>query len=207
MGRPPHLRADEHLVHLFCASNLEAEWGSFKLNVYYFVGLVFSTGAIILVQRLDFFPHSVASAISGNFLNMSLLFAVATLNPSAPVTFFFIPVQLKWLAFLDLGYMVYLCVRIDAPAGWTLMGAALVNYFVFFGGHLLGFARGQALITKQAVRRASAAKSDPAISAVKDRTCAICGVRQSDGADIRVCSCEKCGGAPRDLCLAHARNH
>ena len=34
--------------------------------------------------------------------------------------------------------------------------------------------------------------------------CAICGAREADGADIRVCYCEKCGG-PRALCLEHAR--
>ncbi len=39
------------------------------------------------------------------------------------------------------------------------------------------------------------------------RVCAICGKREADGADIRVCSCEKCGGKPRTLCLEHARNH
>jgi hypothetical protein len=39
------------------------------------------------------------------------------------------------------------------------------------------------------------------------RVCAICGVGEGDGADIRVCSCEKCGGQQRALCLKHARNH
>jgi hypothetical protein len=36
--------------------------------------------------------------------------------------------------------------------------------------------------------------------------CAICGVSEDAGADIRVCSCAKCGG-PRNLCLNHARSH
>jgi len=31
-------------------------------------------------------------------------------------------------------------------------------------------------------------------------------VKEDDGADIRVCSCAKCG-TPRTLCLTHARNH
>jgi hypothetical protein len=45
-----------------------------------------------------------------------------------------------------------------------------------------------------------------AVELAEDRTCAICGKKQSGGADIRVCSCEKCGG-PRNLCVEHARNH
>jgi hypothetical protein len=39
------------------------------------------------------------------------------------------------------------------------------------------------------------------------RVCAICGAEEADGTDIRVCSCEKCGGKQRALCLEHARNH
>jgi len=39
------------------------------------------------------------------------------------------------------------------------------------------------------------------------RVCAICGAEEADGTDIRVCSCEKCGGQQRTLCLEHARNH
>ena len=39
-----------------------------------------------------------------------------------------------------------------------------------------------------------------------ERKCAICGASQQEGADIRVCSCAKCGG-PRELCLAHAKAH
>ena len=43
------------------------------------------------------------------------------------------------------------------------------------------------------------------------KACAICGAKEADGADIRVCSCDKCkeatGGAARELCLEHARNH
>jgi hypothetical protein len=39
------------------------------------------------------------------------------------------------------------------------------------------------------------------------RVCAICGAEEIDGVDIRVCSCDKCGGKQRALCLEHARNH
>jgi hypothetical protein len=45
----------------------------------------------------------------------------------------------------------------------------------------------------------------------EDRFCARCGARESEGADIRVCSCARCkgaaGGHPRTLCLEHARSH
>ena len=59
-------------------------------------------------------------------------------------------------------------------------------------------------LTRQAARRTKLAAVEKKATS---RACAICGARQDEGADIRVCSCEKCGGKPRDLCLAHAREH
>jgi hypothetical protein len=74
--------------------------------------------------------------------------------------------------------------------------AALVNYVLFFGDHW----RQRGLALRQKARRSTA----PVFG---QGTCAVCGAREADGADIRVCSCDKCGGQPRSLCLAHARNH
>ena len=46
--------------------------------------------------------------------------------------------------------------------------------------------------------------------AVAGRRCAMCGAEESEGADIRVCSCATCKGLTgtrRELCLEHARKH
>jgi hypothetical protein len=186
---------------------LEGEWGSFKFNLYYFFGLILTTSTAVLLDR--FYVPGVAHILNAEFLHLSLFLGYATLNPDLPVTFMFVlPVRLKWLAIFDVGYMVYLCTMIPTAAPWILAGVALVNYLVFFSSHILAFVRGQALISKQAVRRASArASSPPAGGGIGSRTCAICGAKETEGADIRVCSCEKCGGAARNLCLQHARNH
>jgi hypothetical protein len=185
------------------ANGLESEWGSFKLNVYYLFGLVVTTTAAVLVDQ--FYLAGSALMLNAQFLNLSLMFGFATLNPNLQVSYFFIPMKLKWLAFLDIAYMAYLCSRIG-PAAWIVAGAACVNYLVFFAGHLNAFARGEALVARQAVRRAST-RPEPIVSTLGARACAICGAKEADGADIRVCSCEKCGGTPRNLCLQHARNH
>ena len=59
-------------------------------------------------------------------------------------------------------------------------------------------------MVRQKARRVQFEGDAPAFG---QRTCAMCGAREQDGADIRVCSCAKCGGQPRTLCLEHARNH
>ena len=89
-------------------------------------------------------------------------------------------------------------VAISAARFWSL------NYLVFFSGHWLNYARNRNLQVRQAARRAD---MGPVIELPVDRTCALCGKTQSSGADIRVCSCAKCGGQARNLCLEHARNH
>jgi hypothetical protein len=81
--------------------------------------------------------------------------------------------------------------------------AALANYLLFFAGFWASFLRSRALQSKQQARRSAFQASKPVQG---QRVCAICSAREADGADIRVCTCAKCG-SPRALCLEHARNH
>ncbi|MBX3225716.1 MAG: rhomboid family intramembrane serine protease [Labilithrix sp.] len=182
-------------------TNLESEWGAFKLNVYYVIGILGTTAAAWITGQ----PQ-------GNFwLNTSLFFAFATIFPSYEILLFFIvPIRVKWLAFATAALLGWFVIDGDNGTRAAIV-VAFANYLLFFGGHLLALARGQQLQMKQAARRASfrrpARDDDDDRGAKSDsRACAICGKRQDEGADIRVCSCEKCGG-PRELCLEHARDH
>jgi hypothetical protein len=156
---------------------------------------------------------SIASIITGHpatnfWLLESFLFAFATLFPNEQIRLYFlIPVPMKVVGFLGLGLAVYQCIRGD----WgdrAMVLAGIVNYLVFFAAHWVSFFRGRSRMATQSMRRESmrveADKARPAD--MGSRTCAMCGSSESEGADIRVCSCEKC--APRrTLCLEHARNH
>jgi hypothetical protein len=181
------------------AAGLEAEWGAFKLNAYYFLGMLGTTGAAFLV----------GSAVGNFYLNVSLVLAFATIFPSFEVRLFWIlPVPMKFLGWLAFAYALYEAVNGD----WVVRAAiiaSLSNYLLFFAGDILRLLRGSQLQARQAARRASSAPP-PALADLA-RACAICGAREADGADIRVCSCEKCkaatGGQARTLCLEHARAH
>jgi hypothetical protein len=180
-------------------SSLEAEWGAFKLNVYYLVGMAGTTLAAVLTGM----PQA------NTFLNYSLLFAFATLFPDYEILLFLIlPVRMKWLGWLTFAFVGYQFVE----GGWGVKGAivaALANYLLFFSGEIVRVMRGGSTQVRKAARRASSAPPPAAVAS--HRVCAMCGATEADGADIRVCSCDKCkeatGGATRQLCLEHARSH
>jgi hypothetical protein len=177
-------------------SNLEHEWGAFKLNVFYLIGMLGTTAAAWITKE----PQ-------GNFwLNTSLFLAFATVFPNFEIyIFFLIPIRVKWLGLLTFAGIMLQFIVGDLGTKIAI-GVAFGNYLLFFGGWLIGLVRGQKVQMQQAARRASMRSEAPTAKKTDKRACAICGKTQDEGADIRVCSCEKCG-TPRELCLEHARNH
>ena len=140
------------------------------------------------------------------WISSDTLSAFATIFPNYEILVFFIlPVRVKWLALLSLAPVVFFLIE-GSNGVRAAIAVAFGNYLLFFAGHLVGLARGQQLQLRQAARRASFRPPPEREGRGDERACAICGAQQADGADIRVCSCEKCG-TPRQLCLEHARNH
>ena len=174
-------------------SSLEQQWGSFKFNAYYFVG-VFATIA----------ASFVGGPMTAFWLNSSLVLALATVSPDVTILVSLIlPIRLKWFGILTALYMLFIAATGSLSAR-AAVAAALVNYVVFFGEHWRSTLRGRAVVAKQRARRADIEASVPVFG---NRSCAICGAKESDGVDIRVCTCDKCSGQPRALCLTHARAH
>jgi hypothetical protein len=175
-------------------SSLDDRWGSFKFNVFYFLGAL---GAII--------ASLIAGPASGLWIDTAMMLAFATLFPDVTIyVMFVLPVRVKWLGLLSAAGVLYeLCVE-----GWAVRAsilASLINYLLFFAEHWVAVWKGRNLAVRQKARRAEFEPAAPVVFG--QRTCAICGAKEADGTDIRVCSCEKCGGSARTLCLEHARNH
>jgi hypothetical protein len=174
-------------------SSLEQHWGAFRFNVYFLTGML---GAIGCAAWLGMGTNI--------FVDESMFLAFATLFPDAVVMLMFIlPVRVKWLGIAMALYMAYQCVQ-GGTVTRIMIGASMINYFLFFGGHWLDRLRSRNVQIRQQARREAFKES---ASVFGQRQCAICGAREAEGADIRVCSCERCGGQPRTLCLQHARNH
>ena len=176
---------------------LEERLGAFRFNVYYLLGMGGTLAAALIT----------GGAVGNVWLNSSLILAYATLFPDYPVRLYFVlEVRMKWIGFLTAGVMAF-----EALSGtWAdraALLAALSNYFLFFGEELVASWRGRNMRVRQQARRVEAPVG---LRAIAGRTCAVCGALESDGADIRVCSCATCKevtGGTRELCLEHARKH
>lgn len=185
------------LINLYFAwwvgSSLEQHWGSFKFNAYYLLGALGTIVAAVL-----------AGPQSNTWLDVSLFLAFATTFPDVSILLFFIlPVKVKWLGVLAALPIAYFLVVGDWGTR-AAIGAAMGNYGLFFAGHWAAVLRDRNSMVRQRVVRERFKGNEPVLG---QRRCAVCGALEADGADIRVCSCEKCGGTARALCLEHARNH
>jgi len=102
---------------------LESAMGSFRVNVFYFLGMIGTTTAAF------FTGANFATAM----LNSSLFFAVARFYPELTIYIMaLIPVKVKWLAWI---YGIMLVLGF-VGGGWDYRLALLIafaNYFVFFG--------------------------------------------------------------------------
>jgi len=176
--------------------NLEEQWGYFRFTLYWFIGFTSMAAATMVM-------HGRASP---ELLSTSFFLAFATLNPNFEFRLFMlVPMKVKYFGYLTAIYLLY--ELLAGPAALRLqVGAATLNYFLFFAGHWRDFFAGERRLMQARRRRVGLRSAEPLVGR-GERQCAVCGVKQSQGADIRVCSCEKCGGERRDLCLDHARDH
>jgi len=152
---------------------LESEWGTFRLNVYFFLGMASCTVATLLL------------GIPGwNYcLELSLIFALATLAPDLTIYLLIIPVKLKYLAYISLAFVVFSVVPSPLLLG-AFVVVSLGNYIAFFGP---GFFRRSAAMREAHSRRARFESAQiPAGSAL--HCCEVCGKTEntSPDADFRV---------------------
>ena len=112
-------------LYWLMGTTLEREWGYVKFNLFYFCGVL-----------LTVISGFITGGAVNHFLNMSLFFAFAILNPDFQLMLFFVlPVKIKWLAIADAVYFLYMFV----VGGWVIRGCILacaVTLFIFFGGDI-----------------------------------------------------------------------
>ena len=108
--------------YYFIGNSLENQWGSFRFNVYYLVGII---GTII--------AGFIAGGATNSYLNLSLFFAFAAIFPDMQVLLFFlIPIKVKWLALVDAVLFAFQLL-FGTWSTRAVIIASLINFLLFFG--------------------------------------------------------------------------
>jgi len=143
---------------------LERAWGSFRLTLYFLVGMIGTTAAAF------FF----GSNFSNSMLLMSLFLAFAHFYPEEIIYIFFIlPVRIKWLAWIA-GAFLLLGFFVNSNSYRASLMAALANYLIFFGPKFFYQARHRQEVSSRRKRFEDDARSaaDPL------HKCAVCGATE-----------------------------
>ena len=200
----------ELYFYWFMGSALEREWGTAKFSLFYLSGVVLN----ILFGFLSLLTGNPAVLVTMRYVNLSLIFAFATLYPNLQVLLFFvIPIKVKWLAWVDAALFAWSVLSsllaLDL-AGAILPLVAILNYFLFFASDLrntLGYAKRrvqhqtsrQTINFKKATRQAQQQKG-------YIHKCAVCGKTDTDYPDMEFRYCSKCNGY-YCYCKDHINNH
>jgi len=204
-------------VSLFCyyqfGKILESYWGTFRFNLYYLAGLVLTDLAALLL----------GSGADASALNLSLFLAVATIAPEAKVLlFFFIPIKMKYMAWVYLGFTAlnvfsYLQAASFLSFYWLLPVVPLLNYFLFFGSDIKNILPDALRYRQRKNYRTTASNARPnpnwagsyrSKSGEKPyrHKCTVCGRTDTDYPNLEFRYCSKCNGY-YCYCIDHINNH
>jgi membrane associated rhomboid family serine protease len=172
-------------------SSLEREWGSFRFNLYYILGMIGTTIAVLITGGTG----------TATYLNLSLFLAFAYVYPEYQILLFFIlPVKIKYLAWLNWAFIGWSV--LTAPISYKMAAMiSVLNYFVFFGKDVFRKTKtgGHNYHRKKKFKEQLSVK--PLV-----HKCIVCGLTQDDDPKMDFRYCPECDGR-RAYCTEHIRNH
>ena len=184
--------------YYFIGKMLENQWGAFRFNVFYLIGVI----CTIVVSLIFNF-----SVVGASYLNESLFLAFATLFPNMQVLlFFFIPIKVKWMGIFVAALMIFQFFA----GGWAIklmILASFLNYILFFWPVLwdkIKYGRRREQYFKKVnFKNGSGGKI---IQDVAFHRCCICGKTEKDDPNMQFRYCSQCDGS-REYCMDHLYDH
>ena len=190
------------LFLLYLGDGLETAIGPAKLTLFYFCGVLLCT---IVSFAFGLSGSGASLGRANTFLNLSLLLAYATVYPDFKVLVFFVlPVRIAWLALFSAAIMILASLG-QPPVVAATLGAAFLNYFLFFStdlrGHLGVVRAGAARFSGPPARRTQAktkAKSQELSTETLHR-CGQCGRTEVSNPELEF----RVASNGTDYCLEH----
>ena len=165
------------LFYYMVGVGLEQEWGSFKFNIYYLVGMIATTLAAFIT----------GGGVTGIYLNLSLFLAFAYLFPDYQILIFFIiPVKVKYLAWLNWAFIAY-TVLIQPLSEKVVAVVSITNYLLFFGKDLIQHTQRQRQVYNNRKKFHSENAYAPPV-----HVCEYCGMTEKTDPNMEFQHCPDC---------------
>ena len=206
-------------LYYMIGRELEYAWGTFRFNLYFFMGVIFH----IIAAMLVYFVLNVSLPIGTFYLNMSLFFAYAAMYPNQQLYLWgILPLKIKYLAWIDAAYFGYTILQAFMPAyggsalyGWYYQANALeavvslLNFLVFY----LASRKMKRFSPQQIKRRHTyhkevneGQKNQQQYEKGAKHKCAVCGRTELDDENLEFRYCSKCNGN-YEYCQDHLFTH
>lgn len=179
--------------------SLEHTWGTFRFNVYFFMGFFGQIAAAFV----GFYVFKQELWLTTEFLSYSIFLAFALSFPEHQFWLYgLLPIKAKWLAVAGCAIYLYSFI-FSSLSGRVEILLSLGNVIIFFF-----LTRNYKKYSPKEIKRKSdfknAVKIQPA-GATRHR-CAVCGRTEKDGDDLEFRYCSKCEGS-YEYCQDHLYTH
>jgi membrane associated rhomboid family serine protease len=177
-------------LYYMIGTSLEHEWGSFRFNVYYFIGMLGTTIAAM-----------ITGSATATYLNLSLFLAFAKLFPDYQILLFFIlPIKMKYLGWINWAFILFSLITGSMPQRAAIV-ASVLNYLIFFGKDIIVGRKnsGRAYVNKKKFEVIRSPKASM-------HKCSVCGITEIENPDMDFRYCSKCEG-DHEYCMEHLFNH
>lgn len=177
--------------YFMIGTSLEHEWGSFKFNMYYFLGMIGTTIAVLITGGEG----------TSVYLNLSLFLAFAHIYPDYEILLFYIlPVKVKYLGWLNWAYIAMAIVT--EPLSYKIAAiVSIINFFIFFGKEIVYEIKNRG----KSQRGKKKFQSQVNRSGLSHK-CTVCGITPKDDPNMDFRYCPDCDGL-RCYCTKHIKNH
>lgn len=197
-------------------NTLEQNWGAFRMNLYFFSGIVFNIIAEFITYLIT--GNSIGSLDAFSLVCSTLFLAFAALYPN--VTFyiyFLIPVKAKYLAILEGVIYLFNIYNYIVSKQYLLivpLVVAFANFLIFFFT-----TRNYRRISPNEFRRKAEFRRQvnnagyqenvrgfKGNNVITKHKCAVCGRTELDGDELEFRFCSKCDGN-YEYCMEHLFTH
>lgn len=209
-------------LYYMIGNALERAWGAFRLNLYFFSGILFNVIGSLLVYIIN--PNFIISP-SLEVVYTAMFFAFAAIYPNTQfLVLFIIPVKVKYLAWIGGGWIIY-SIFLSTYQGIVFHQINLIleilptvfsmlNFLIFFLATRnyrrispSEFQR-RARFQQQMYQARQQSNTSPRSghNTITRHKCAVCGRTELDDDQLEFRFCSKCDGN-YEYCMDHLFTH